>query len=507
MIIIKRLIVENFKCFSNLDLEFNEDINIFIGDNGTGKSTILQALDIVFSGSKKKVLDYGLENLFNKRAVNEGLRMKAYDALPQMSIFAFFEEDTKSPKYERFRGEKNPEHVEEYGIKFVCLPDEDYMEEIEKCLREDPPIFPYKLYKISFRTFKDEPYNSYIKPVGTKYIDSIGLRTFNVIKNLTKDTYVTTLDERTRTAVEQKFSERLTTFELPAPVKEKGIYLSGNLEDFLDIKEGEIPLLNSGDGKIAAIKLKYTLDQTGEDAPIILLEEPENRLSCFRLKKLVSELTASMYKRQFFVATHSSKIVSGLGLRKAFFIGDNTKCNPLKDISKDTSIFFEKATSDNLLQFVLSRKVVLVEGAAEYILMGLFYKKVRNTTPEEENVCIIPLNSLSFRRYLEVAGVLKNKVAVVRDNDRKKGPFYPEYSCDLIRVFSEEDTSLYTFEKALYAVNKELCDRIFSGPDAEKYMLCNKAESAYKMLCYLLKNKERFNIPNYIEKAILWIGK
>jgi predicted ATP-dependent endonuclease of OLD family len=41
---IKHITVKNFRCFENLEFDLNPDINIFVGNNGSGKSTVLDAI-------------------------------------------------------------------------------------------------------------------------------------------------------------------------------------------------------------------------------------------------------------------------------------------------------------------------------------------------------------------------------------------------------------------------------------------------------------------------------
>lgn len=48
---INKIILKNFMCHSNLIIEFNKNVNLLIGNNGSGKSAILTAL-IVGLGSK-----------------------------------------------------------------------------------------------------------------------------------------------------------------------------------------------------------------------------------------------------------------------------------------------------------------------------------------------------------------------------------------------------------------------------------------------------------------------
>lgn len=50
---VKSIKLINFKKFRDEHLEFNDDVNIFVGDNNAGKSTILEALEIVLNYSHR----------------------------------------------------------------------------------------------------------------------------------------------------------------------------------------------------------------------------------------------------------------------------------------------------------------------------------------------------------------------------------------------------------------------------------------------------------------------
>lgn len=56
---IQRLYIKKYKILDNLDTEFNNSISVFIGINGSGKSSILEALALIFSNA--------YEQIFNKR--------------------------------------------------------------------------------------------------------------------------------------------------------------------------------------------------------------------------------------------------------------------------------------------------------------------------------------------------------------------------------------------------------------------------------------------------------
>lgn len=48
--IITKVIIDNFKSFEHFERDFFEDVNIIVGDNETGKSTILEAINLALTG-------------------------------------------------------------------------------------------------------------------------------------------------------------------------------------------------------------------------------------------------------------------------------------------------------------------------------------------------------------------------------------------------------------------------------------------------------------------------
>lgn len=68
---ITKIKFQNFKTFKNTEINLNSDRNILIGQNGVGKSTIIQAISLVISGSISQVSAVGLESLFNVSSIKE----------------------------------------------------------------------------------------------------------------------------------------------------------------------------------------------------------------------------------------------------------------------------------------------------------------------------------------------------------------------------------------------------------------------------------------------------
>lgn len=53
--ILKKLKMKNFRGYLNFEIDFEKDMNVFIGRNDVGKSTILEALEIFFNSNKIKL--------------------------------------------------------------------------------------------------------------------------------------------------------------------------------------------------------------------------------------------------------------------------------------------------------------------------------------------------------------------------------------------------------------------------------------------------------------------
>ena len=47
---IKKLVIKNYKKYRDISIELNSGVNIFVGDNNSGKSTILEAILMVLTG-------------------------------------------------------------------------------------------------------------------------------------------------------------------------------------------------------------------------------------------------------------------------------------------------------------------------------------------------------------------------------------------------------------------------------------------------------------------------
>jgi hypothetical protein len=65
-VIIKTLLIKGFKKFRELEVKFNDEISVIVGENKSGKSSLLLALDIALNQSVFNRADSSLDRYLNK---------------------------------------------------------------------------------------------------------------------------------------------------------------------------------------------------------------------------------------------------------------------------------------------------------------------------------------------------------------------------------------------------------------------------------------------------------
>lgn len=517
---ITKVVLSNFKRFKHFALDIDPKLNLLIGDNEAGKSSVLVALDIVLSGSKSKVETLGLETLFNSDAVLGFLAgSKKIENLPKLYVEVYLSEQNDPI----LNGKYNSTDTICDGLRLECEPVQEYSKEIAEILGGTHPNFPFEYYSIKFVTFSGELYTGYRKFLKHLLIDSSQISNEYATREYTKSIYGSHATVLDRNKYENLYRMNKSLFRDTALADMNGMLAEykfsvrtnakSNLETDLIITEDNIPIENKGKGRQCFIKTEFALRKNEAEHRLdtLLLEEPENHLSHTNMKKLIQRISESENK-QLFIATHSNLICTRLGLRQAIILNSSIE-NPvvLKSLPPDTAKFFMKAPDNNILEFVLSKKVILVEGDAEFILMDAFYKKYGvDSSLEKEGVHVISVGGTSFKRYLDLAMLLDIKTVVLRDNDKDYAANcvvnYSAYTKNNIKIFSDSDNARYTFEVCLYQDNKAVCDELFllgrKTITVQDYMLGNKADVAFELLD---KKEAVLVVPTYIQEAIKWI--
>ena len=159
---------------------------------------------------------------------------------------------------------------------------------------------------------------------------------------------------------------------------------------------------------------------------------------------------------------------------------------------------------------LLAKRSILVEGPSDELIVQRAYKDKHGKLPLEDGVDVISVGSLAFKRFLEIAALLKLNVRVVTDNDEDVAVLQAKYAAYLngthstIRIFYDADESYPTLEPQLLKANSLQTLNTIFGTTREndsallKYMSRNKTDCALKMF----ESAQAWNTPGYIANAI-----
>ena len=277
-----------------------------------------------------------------------------------------------------------------------------------------------------------------------------------------------------------------------------------------------IPFENVGFGTQNTIKIELALRNAEEQADVVLMEKPENNLSFSNMAVLVDHITASQGK-QVFISTHSSYIANKLSLSNVILVRAGA-VSAYSALPEDTKKYFVKLPGYDTLRFILASKVILVEGPTDDLIIQRAYLDNYGKMPHENGSDIIAVDSLAFKRYLDIAVLIKKPVVVVTDNDGNieeniKGK-YSDYQHEFFSYYYEQNTVLHTIEPSVVEVNldgdgepTEIFRRAISArgsmmnrskQEILDFMDKHKSEWAYRVF----EVTEKINYPEYIKNVI-----
>lgn len=522
---IEKMHIEGFKKFGKLDIAFNPHMNIIVGENEAGKSTILEAIKIVLNQMYKNADKSILKELFNINMVENFKKNPDVKTLSYILIELKLHLDPKDKHAEYFYGENNLSKLEAFGIQFECRFDEELGAGLNAEIKSGK--IPYEYYVLRWTAFSGLPYVTVKRPLESIAIDTSendAISSFNYFnRSLFNSKYTEEEKLNAKNSFRDNLSEAFKALNLSDIDANRyfGInYKRVIFETISSVYEDDISLENKGSGMESLIKTQIALDKKKSKLDVILLEEPENHLCHINLQKMLYEISKREDESQIIVTTHNNLIVSRLNLKNVIWI-TNTEAISLTDVDNKVADFFVKADGNAFLQMLLSKKIIFVEGATEYILMPYIYQKVTGRTLEADEISVISCNGISYKSYLKIAQGTNKKIAVITDNDKNQNRIDKMQSENKknqeYNIYMDTNVNNWTWEVCLYNLNKSILDKVieveadaeylFHGMDCGSKvlgkMLNNKVEIAY----YLIKNQVDFEVPQYVKDAIEWLNK
>jgi len=544
---IKKLKLQNFKRFDEQDFDFNEDVNIVVGDNESGKSTLLEAIEICLNFSYRgKPLNSELTtDLFNNDCINQYLAgTKSQETLPEILIEAYIDGNPN------LKGDNNSETKDTEGI-FVRIYFDPELSDSYAAFIKDPEkvtTLPVEFYKVDWYSFAWNRLTHHNKTINCLFVDPSRLhptygraKYINSIINaaLEKDAR-STLNLNYR-QLKARFDEEADVIDINSKldadneVSNKSLKITADIatttswESGLQLAVDDVSFNQIGKGEQNQIQIKLVLQNKAQDVDIVMLEEPENHLSHINLVKLISYLENKHEKKQIFLTTHSSYVLNKLSFNKLCLLAK--KYIKLKEVDPVTIKTLARLPGYDTLRVVLAQKLILVEGPSDELVLKKIYLKKYGYLPEERGIDIIVVRGIGFKNYLNIVKPLKHPVRVVKDNDGDYQKNIIDWSedykeCDFIECFSPTSCKQYSLEPALIEANGDTEDNLdrlaqlmLSTRTYNKYEECgdldakmeffkgwyddkNSGSKKVDSAIRIFDSEQNIKFPEYLEKAV-----
>lgn len=528
---IDRLVVRNFKLLRYLDFQPHPTMNLIVGDNESGKSTLLEALSFVLTGRARgrRLADEISPYWFNQDSVKEFFTLWKSGARPEppsIEIEAYFDQNLGPAT---FRGKVNSMGADVPGMRLLIGLDEDFREDFIAYMdhAEGTTLLPVEYFRVNWMDFRDMGIPRRPLGMGVVMIDDKTSRS------------TTGLDWHTRQLV-QEMADRRTSAKLSVTYRKDRVDLAADLLGELNnrvqasVREYDLdsvslapnwetdgwqstlaphvadtPLHHAGQGRQVIVKTGLALQTSATDSRIVLVEEPENHLSHTSLRRVLDMIETLAAGRQCFVTTHSSYVVNRLGLDKICLIHEG-RTTPFMSLTAETVEYFQRQSGFDTLRTVLAHRVVIVEGPSDEMVFNRAYEEKTGRSPARDGVDVITYGTAN-RRPLEILAALGKRAAVLRDADKRD----PVYWRAMASQFLSEDRQMFvgnpvngvTLEPQLAHANAgdaQALRGIVGCPDGEDlaaFMEDAKTESAWA----IATSDDSIQYPEYINEAVDFI--
>lgn len=530
---LEKVIIKNYKQFKNFSIDLNKDINVIIGNNESGKTSLFEAINLALTCKLygRSLFQEISPFLFNADIVNEYLQ-KLYRGeeapLPEILIELYLSDDVNST----FKGTNNSLNENRSGVYLKIIFDsqfqneyEDYIEDVNEVKTIPAEYYTFEWYSFAngFFKFTKLPIRSLLinniehryAQGPDKYIASLIESSLNKKQNAElalkyrklKEEFIE--DEKIKeinknfTVPEHKISDQKTEISLDTSAKNSW---DSGLSLYLD----EIPFKFIGKGAQNTIKTKLAIMANAESSNIIMIEEPETSLSYSNLNKLTHYIKENCSGKQLLINTHSSFVLNKSGLDKAILINGDS-CFRIQDLEEKTYDYFKKLPGYDTLRMILAKKAILVEGPSDELIVQKAYIDSHDKLPIEDGIDVISIRGLAFKRFLDIAKKVKNPISVITDNDgdlRALQAKYSEYqSFENINIFYSDDIMYETLEPQILACNnietlKSIFNKINKTDEEFKTFFTNKNNKTDIALKIFETERGAVVIPQYIKDAI-----
>lgn len=527
---IKRVVIKNYRALRDVTVEFLAGVNIVVGDNEAGKSTVLEAIHAALTGQLGgRNIRYQLHPFMFNRSVAEefakAVAEKRNPPPPEILIEVYFDDDDALV---RLKGTNNSRKDDAPGVRLQIRVEEGSAADFADYVRgsTDVEMIPVEFFCVDWHSFAYAPLNARAMPFKSRLIDTAAVDPGRGAGRYLSQVVGDHLTPKEKIELSLAYRSMKRTFELAPAIRkindvlatrkgalsEKVLAIAMDVSAHAEWSDGVAPHLDSipfdlvGRGEQSAASIWLAVDAASR-AHLVMIEEPENHLSHGRLNAVISRAAEQTENRQMIVTTHSSFVMNKLGLSNVLLFHTSGSIR-LTELEQDTTTFFRRLPGHDTLRMVLAKTVILVEGPSDELIVQRAYRDKHGRRPIENGVDVLSVRALSFKRYLNIARKLGKPVRVLTDNDGSTAATrarYNEYDgIQNILVCVSEETAGATLEpqiancNSLETLQLTLRRSFVDKTAAINWMTNNKTEAALS----IHDAADAISYPKYVLDAI-----
>lgn len=529
---IRKVAIRNYRLYRSIELDLSPGMNILVGRNDSGKSTLIEAITLALTGRLHgRAFEQELSpHMINRDATEEYITSLGSGQEPSnppiVVIEVYFNDEYLT---EILRGTNNLAGENTAGIRLQARLSPDFLEEYQSFVSEPDSVrlVPTEYYTVEMLGFSGNRISSRSIPVDARVIDASTIRLHSGVDYHLQQIIRGNLDPRERVELSRQYRSLREEFSEKGPVKAINRRLEATDDELTDRKLSlsidlsqrytweanlvahldDLPFDLIGKGDQNALKTLLAIGQKADNAQVILIEEPENHLSFTSLRKLIARIDAKCAGKQVLIATHNTYVLNKLGIENITLLESATPMR-ITDMKPDTVDFFKKLPGFDTLRLALADAAILVEGPSDELIVQRAYIDIHGRLPIEDGKDVISIG-LSHKRFAELAIRLGRRVWLVTDNDGKStdemAQRFSGFLVDgLVTLHTSPDPQLNTLEPNLVAVNELSTLNAVLGTKHKtkeavlKAMLADKTSSALA----IFESNINLTMPEYIRDIV-----
>jgi predicted ATP-binding protein involved in virulence len=340
---IQSLSVENFRCFPEMTFAAHERFNLFIGVNGTGKTSVLEALRIAAGALFMEMGSLPRVRLYTPHIKLEDVRLEHLEQqFPVVveargRIFANGEEIAWKRTLTKASGRTTTVHAKKMKLA------SEYAKHL--ALRGDQTIALPLVAYFSTERYKREKSDLGMEAAGSRlrgYYHAMDIQTnMQFFKNLFRTEAFAEQQEGKPSAMIQAVQRAATRCIMGCQSLRHNIRRDMLIAMMNNGEEIPFEMLSDGIRSMLAMVMEialracllnpWLLEHAAEETPgVILIDELDLHLHPAWQRRIITDLCAAFPKIQFFATTHSPVIVGSLSSREgALFALDEYQVRPI----------------------------------------------------------------------------------------------------------------------------------------------------------------------------------